>query len=53
MLFFPSIDNLEEGMGKTEFKTKYTDVESDEYKKVVNEINRRLDILPIGRRAFN
>jgi hypothetical protein len=53
MLFFPSIDGLDEGMGKNEFRTKYTDVESDEYKKVVNEINRRLDALPVGRRAFN
>jgi hypothetical protein len=48
MLFFPSIEGLDEGMGKTEFKQKYDNVESETYKRVVETINSRINRLPIG-----
>ncbi|MBF7071885.1 hypothetical protein ISG33_00545 [Glaciecola sp. MH2013] len=48
LLFFPAIDELEEGMDKTEFRQKYSNIESDSYKRVVNEIDARIKMLPLG-----
>jgi hypothetical protein len=47
MLFMVPIDDLEEGLSKAEFSKKYGEVDSPEYKEVVERINRRLAGLPI------
>lgn len=48
MLFFPSIEGFDEGMDKSKFRQKYTNIESKEYLKVVEEIEKRMGELPIG-----
>jgi hypothetical protein len=48
-LFFPSVEGLEEGMNKNQFKVKYGEVDSARYKEVVNDIEARLNALPISR----
>lgn len=48
-LFFPSIDGFDEGMNKSQFRQKYSDIESEEYLKVVNEIESRISRLPVGK----
>ena len=48
MLFFPSIEGFDEGMNKSKFRQKYTNIESKEYLKVVEEIEKRMGELPIG-----
>jgi len=48
LLFFPSIAGFDEGMNKLKFRQKYTNIESIEYLKVVEEIEKRLAELPIG-----
>lgn len=47
-LFFPSIEGFDEGMDKSKFRQKYTNIESKEYLKVVEEIEKRMGKLPIG-----
>lgn len=47
-LFFPSIEGFDEGMDKSKFRQKYTNIESKEYLKVVEEIEKRMGELPIG-----
>lgn len=47
-LFFPSIEGFDEGMDKSKFRQKYTNIESKEYLKVVEEIEKRMRELPIG-----
>lgn len=47
-LFFPSIDGFDEGMDKSKFRQKYTNIESREYLTVVKEIEKRMSELPIG-----
>ncbi len=47
-VFMVSIEGLEEGLSKTEFETKYFQVDSPEYKKMVDIINQRLSELPIN-----
>jgi hypothetical protein len=48
--FFPDIANLIEGLNEHEFRTRYGDVNSREYQKIVAEIDRRLDLLPLYRK---
>lgn len=48
-LFMTSIDALEEGMSKAEFETKYSEVDSPAYRRVVRQINQRLERLPITK----
>ncbi|MFT6085742.1 MAG: hypothetical protein ACJAWT_000348 [Glaciecola sp.] len=48
-LFFPSIDGFDEGMNKSQFRKKYSDVGSAEYLEVINEIERRISRLPVGK----
>ncbi len=40
----PSISNLPEGIMELEFKRKYNDLDSAEYKLINNEINKRLNL---------
>lgn len=47
-LFFPSIEGFDEGMDKSKFRQKYTNIESKAYLKVVEEIEKRMGELPIG-----
>lgn len=47
-LFFPSIAGFDEGMDKSKFRQKYTNIESKEYLKVVEEIEKRMGEMPIG-----
>ncbi|GBL05176.1 hypothetical protein [Glaciecola sp. KUL10] len=47
-LFFPSVEGLEEGMNKAQFKAKYGEVDSPRYKAVVADIEARLNSLPIS-----
>ena len=49
LLFFPSIEGLEEGMSKSQFKQRYTDIESNKYIGVVKNIESRIERLPIGK----
>ncbi|MFA3791700.1 hypothetical protein AB6T38_11325 [Aliiglaciecola sp. SL4] len=46
-LFFPAIDNLPEGLSKQAFIKQYGNVESDEYKQTVAQINQHLEHLPL------
>lgn len=48
-LFMISISDLDEGLSKTEFADQYGMVDSLAYKKVVMEINRRINALPISQ----
>ncbi len=48
LLFFPSVEGFDEGMNKSKFRQKYTNIESKEYLKVVEEIEKRMGELPIG-----
>jgi hypothetical protein len=48
-LFFPSIDGLDEGMNKSQFRQKYSDIESAEYLEVINEIGKRMSRLPVSK----
>jgi hypothetical protein len=48
LLFFPSVEGFDEGMDKSKFRQKYTNIESREYLKVVEEIEKRMGALPIG-----
>lgn len=41
-LYMPSVDNLPEGIQELEFKARYGDLRSEEYKIVEQEIERRL-----------
>lgn len=47
-MFMISIEGLEEGLSKQEFADKYTVVDSEAYKQVVNLINQRIADLPIS-----
>jgi uncharacterized protein YpmS len=47
--FFPNINGFDEGMDKSQFRQKYSDIESIEYLKVLDEIERRLSKLPVSR----
>jgi uncharacterized protein YpmS len=47
--FFPNINGFDEGMDKSQFRQKYSDIESLEYLKVLDEIERRLSKLPVSR----
>jgi uncharacterized protein YpmS len=47
--FFPNIDGFDEGMDKSQFRQKYSDIESIEYLKVLDEIEIRLSKLPVSR----
>ncbi|MEP4890322.1 MAG: hypothetical protein ABJV04_09875 [Aliiglaciecola sp.] len=46
-VFFPAIDNLPEGLSKQAFIKQYGNVESDEYKQMVAQINQHLELLPL------
>ncbi|TRY32909.1 hypothetical protein [Aliiglaciecola sp. M165] len=46
-VFFPSIDDLPEGLSKDEFAQQFDTVESDAYLKKLSEIYQRLNRLPI------
>jgi hypothetical protein len=48
-LFFPSIDGFDEGMNKSQFRKKYSDVGSAEYLEVINEIDKRVSRLPVSK----
>nr|WP_297348292.1 hypothetical protein [uncultured Glaciecola sp.] len=48
-LFFPSIDGFDEGMNKSEFRQKYSDIESAEYVEVINNIEIRINRLPVSK----
>jgi hypothetical protein len=48
-LFFPNIDGFDEGMNKSQFRQKYSDIESAEYLEVINEIERRMSRLPVSK----
>jgi hypothetical protein len=48
-LFFPNIDGFDEGMNKSQFRQKYSDIESAEYLEVINEIERRMSRLPVNK----
>jgi hypothetical protein len=52
-LFFPNIDGFDEGMDKSQFRQKYSDIESIEYLGVLDEIERRLSKLPVSRIISN
>lgn len=47
--FMVSIEGLDEGLSKAEFTDQYGMVDSAPYKKVVAEINRRINALPIAQ----
>lgn len=47
--FMPEIDRLPEGMMEMKFKGKYGDVNSDAYKRVQREIERRIDACGLYR----
>ena len=49
--FFPGLDDLPEGLAKREFASAYGDLESPAYKQALNEIDRRLEALPLFRQA--
>ena len=42
---------LPEGLAKREFASAYGDLESPAYKQALNEIDRRLEALPLFRQA--
>jgi hypothetical protein len=42
----PSLDGLPEGLSEAEFRAAYRDVDSAEYAAMVEEIRRRVDVLP-------
>lgn len=42
---FPSISGLPAGLSKSEFESRYGDVDSDAYKQVLADIERRIDAL--------
>lgn len=46
-LFFPNITGLPEGLSKSEFSRKFTEVDSPEYLKMVQSINQKIANLPI------
>ena len=46
-LFFPKIEGLPEGLSKNEFTQQFTEVDSPEYLKMVQNINQRIAKLPI------
>ena len=46
-LFFPNIKNLPENLSKVEFNQKFTEVDSPEYLKMVQDINQRIANLSI------
>jgi len=48
-LFMSPIADLEEGMSKAEFESKYKQVDSPEYRQVVDTINQRIEALPINK----
>lgn len=45
--FFPKVGDLPEGLGSDEFKRRYGDVNSPAYKKVIDEIDRRIAAIPL------
>jgi hypothetical protein len=45
--FFPAVDGLPEGLSKAEFDRQFVKVDSPEYLKMVETINRRIAALPI------
>jgi len=47
--FMPAIDNLPEGIMELEFKKKYTDLDSDAYAMVNDEINKRINKCQVYR----
>lgn len=47
LLFFPDIKGLPEGFSKAAFTKQFKKVDSPEYQKIVTEIHRRVDALPI------
>ncbi len=40
--FFPSIDQLPEGLSEAKFKQQFSDTESEAYKAIIKEIDRRI-----------
>jgi hypothetical protein len=46
-LFFPDIKGLPEGLSKAAFTSQFTQVDSPEYQKLVQEIHRRVNALTI------
>lgn len=48
-LFMVAIDGLDEGLSKAEFTERYGMVDSKPYQGVVEEINRRINALPISQ----
>jgi hypothetical protein len=48
-LFFPSIEGLPEGLNKSEFIQRYTEVDSPKYLKMVQSINQRIVELPVHK----
>ncbi|MFT4654696.1 MAG: hypothetical protein ACI82S_002354 [Patiriisocius sp.] len=48
-LFMVSIVGLDEGLSKTEFMQQYMGVDSPRYQKIVDEINIRINNLPISQ----
>jgi hypothetical protein len=48
-LFFPSLDDLPEGLAEAEFRQAYTGLEAPAYRAAVAEIDRRLGELPLYR----
>ena len=45
--FFPNIEGLPEGLSKSDFIRRFTEVDSPEYLKMVRSINQRIAELPI------
>ena len=51
--FMPVIDGLPEGIRKLEFRKKYTDLDSDSYAMVNDEIDKRINDCPVYRESKN
>ncbi|MFO1187836.1 MAG: hypothetical protein U1E87_10565 [Alphaproteobacteria bacterium] len=47
VMFFPHVSDLPEGLSEAEFKRRYGDVNSAAYKKVIDEIDRRIATIPL------
>lgn len=47
--FFPPVADLPEGLSVAEFRSRYGDVNSPAYKRMIDEIDRRIDAIPLYR----
>tara|TARA_R110002012_G_scaffold108354_1_gene250947 strand:+ start:927 stop:2216 length:1290 start_codon:yes stop_codon:yes gene_type:complete len=47
--FFPDTTGLPENLNKSEFTKKFKQVDSPEYKRLLNEIDQRISLLPMSR----